>query len=230
MADITVYGTRLSPFVEKVVRGIQIKKLSYELIEPKTPLDLRRWNPQTRKMPLAEIRGERVPDSTLILRRLDEAWPEPPLVAEDPVAAAAQRQLEDWSDESLYWYTMALRWNPRHVDATLEQILSAVPGVARPLVKPLARLQFGGIPWQQGLGRWPEELLLDEYGRRLDDLDVMRGGREFYFADRPSVADLAVYGQLRTARNEVTPELEALIAQRPGLVDYMKRVEQATGG
>ncbi len=230
MAEITVYGTRVSPFVEKVVRGIQLKKLSYELHEPRTPLDLRRWNPRTRKMPVAEIRGERVFDSTLILRRLDEAYPEPSLVAEDPVAAAGQRQLEDWADESLYWYTMALRWNPGHADATLEQILSAVPGLVRPLLKPVVKLQFGSIPWQQGLGRLPEELLLDEYGRRLDDLDTLRGGRDFYFADRPSVADLSVYAQLRTACNEVTPELGDLIAKRPGLVEYMKRVEQGTGG
>ena len=44
------------------------------------------------------------------------------------------------------------------------------------------------------------------------------------------MADLAVYAQLHAACGEVTPELDALIAQRPGLVDYMKRVEQATGG
>ena len=65
----TVFGSRLSPFVEKVVRGLQLKGISYRLVPPKSPTDFRRWNPQTGKMPVLELIGERVFDSTLILDR-----------------------------------------------------------------------------------------------------------------------------------------------------------------
>jgi hypothetical protein len=44
------------------------------------------------------------------------------------------------------------------------------------------------------------------------------------------VADLAVFGQLAMAQGEVAPETRQEIARRPRLVEYMKRVEQATGG
>ncbi len=84
MARVTVYGSPPSPFVEKVRRGLALKKVDYELVPPKSPFDLRRWNPQTGKMPVVEIDGERTYDSTFILRRLDALFPEPPLVSTDP--------------------------------------------------------------------------------------------------------------------------------------------------
>lgn len=230
MAEITVYGTRMSPFVEKVVRALQRKQQPFELVEPKGPGDLKKWNAQTGKMPVAELAGERLFDSTLIVRRIDELFPEPPLIPQDPAAAAAQRLLEDWADESLYWHTMALRWNPGHVDATLDQILGNVPRLLRPVVDRVAKRQFAQIPWQQGLGRLPEPMLLEAFDARMADLEAMLAGRDFYWSKQPGVGDLAVYAQLRAARGEVTPELDGLIRRRPVLVDYMKRVEQATGG
>jgi glutathione S-transferase len=49
--------------------------------------------------------------STLILRHLDQVQPTPALMSEDATIAAQQRMLEDWSDESFYWYMQALRWS-----------------------------------------------------------------------------------------------------------------------
>ncbi|MGH7286728.1 MAG: glutathione S-transferase family protein [Myxococcota bacterium] len=129
---VTVYGTRLSPFVEKVVRGLQLKAVGFELVEPKSPTDLRKWNPQTGKMPVVHFDGEKVFDSTLILRRLDQLVPKPPLFADDPVAAANQRQLEDWADESLYWYVMAFLWTPKNSGATAKRNLSFMPAATGP--------------------------------------------------------------------------------------------------
>lgn len=232
MANAVVYGSRLSPFVEKVVRGLQRKRIPFELVEPTGPGDLRRWNPQTRKMPVVEMGGERWIDSTFILRRLDERVPEPPLLARDPTAAAAQRLLEDWADEALYWYTMGVRWSPSHADATADQILRNAPGPGflKPVLRAVVKYQFAGLPRAQGLGRLSNEVLVEEYGLRLDDLLRILGDRPFFYADEPSIADLAVYGQLAMATSEVTPELGDLVQRRPALREYLKRVEQATGG
>jgi len=97
----TVFGSRLSPFVE-VVRTLKLEGFRISLVQPKSPADFRHWNPQTGKMPVLEIDGEHVYDSTFILRRLGELCPQPPLFDEDPVIATRQRFLEDRSDESLY--------------------------------------------------------------------------------------------------------------------------------
>ena len=150
MSQITLFGSRLSPFVEKVARALQLKRLGFREVDVKSPFDLRRWNPTTGKMPVLELDGERIYDSTFILRRLDEVEPEPPLFAEDPAIAAAQRLLEDWSDESLYWYLMALRWAKPNAAATIEQITGSVPSLLRPLVAPLIARQIGSTSRPSG--------------------------------------------------------------------------------
>ncbi|MEN8160222.1 MAG: glutathione S-transferase family protein [Myxococcota bacterium] len=227
---VTVFGTRFSPFVEKVVRGLQLKGVPFELIGPKSPTDMKKWNPQTRKMPVVLFDEEKVIDSTFILRRLDELVPEPPLFADDPLVAANQRQLEDWADESLYWYVMAFFWAPKNANAVANRNLSMLPAFLRPLAVPVMRRQIGKMVQAQGLGRLPVETLEKEFGARLDDLLRMLGDRPYFYDERPSVADLSVYGQLSLAQGEVAPETRAEIEERPRLVDYMKRVEQATGG
>jgi len=230
--QVTIYGSRLSPFVEKVIRGVQRKGLTWELIEPKSPTDLEKWNPQTGKMPVVDFAGERLFDSTFILRKLDERVPQPALVSDDPVTAAHQRQIEDWADEALYWYVMAFRWTPKNAAATAGRMLGSmkVPGFLRPLLAPLLRRRIGGQLHAQGLARLPEPVLAREFGEKLDDLLRMLGERPFFHADEPSVADLAVYGQLKNADDELSPETREAIRRRPRVVEYMKRVEQATGG
>lgn len=227
----TVFGSRLSPFVEKVVRALKLKGFRISLVEPKSPADFKRWNPQTGKMPVLEIDGERVYDSTFILRRLDELCPQPPLFEEDPVIAARQRFLEDWSDESLYWYIMGLRWCDQNAKATATQIVAALP--VPPLVRPLLRLV---IPRQikrqaiaQGMARLPLETLLEELGRRLDELLVLLENKPFFFADRPSAADLAIFGQLNTLQSGPTPQGERLVAERGNLLAWARRVDAVTG-
>ncbi len=228
MPSITLYGSRLSPFVEKVARALELKRLPFAQVDVKSPGDLKRWNPVTGKMPVIEIDGEKTWDSSFILRRLDELSPEPPLFSQDPAVAASQHMLEDWSDESLYWYLMALRWCERHVAATLTQISAAAPAPLRPLLKPLLRWQMGSMARVQGLGRLPYDVLIRETGLRLDDLVSLLGSRPFFFSDRVSGADLAIYGELKGGQSGPTPDFAALVSDRPRLADHMKRVEDAT--
>ena len=54
------------------------------------------------------------------------------------------------------------------------------------------------------------------------------GDRPYFFSDRPSVADLAIFGQLNMLQSGPTPQAERLIAQRPKLADYFLRLDAAT--
>jgi glutathione S-transferase len=230
--QVQVFGTRLSPFVEKVVRAVTLKGLAYTLVPVKSPLDFKRWNPQTGKMPVLDIDGERTYDSTLILRVLDARVPEPPLVDADPQVAARQRFLEDWSDEALYWYGMALRWADVNADATVAQVVGSVPlpSFVRPLFGMIFRRQASAQAHAQGLARLPIDVILAELGQRFDELLVWLADRPFFFADRPSVADLAIFGQMQGLQSGPTPQAVELIRGRPALGAYFARVDAATRG
>jgi glutathione S-transferase len=227
---VRLMGFRISPFVEKVVRGLRYKKIDFEELRPGSPFELRKWSP-TGKMPVLDWDGERIYDSTFILRKLDEAVAAPAFFAAEPRIAAKQRLLEDWSDESLYWYTMALRWAEPNAEASTEQVAVTVPALLRPLVRPMLRRQISAMARAQGLARLPYEVLVSEYGKRLDELVMLLRDQPFFYAEPStglSAADLAIFGQLTAARSGPTPDAEQLILHRPVLTDWMKRVDTLT--
>jgi glutathione S-transferase len=222
---LVLYGPAQTPFTEKVRRALLFKKLEFEMFEPSGPEDYRRWSPQTGLLPVLTIDDERVADSTAILLRLDERFPNPPLLASEPKTASQQRQLEDWADESFLFYF--LRWQrlQRQREAA-EAAAVQRGGLAR--VKSLRRL----MAWLRAGGTWerPETAIARGIADRLDDLVKLLGARPFFYADRPSMADLAVYGMLRAVERGVMPQSAQQMQARPGLISYMRRVEAETGG
>jgi glutathione S-transferase len=183
-------------------------------------------------LPVLDIHGEYVPDSTDILLRLDELYPEPPLLSADPKVAQQQRQLEDWADVSFLWYYMKYlhvtsRATPLPVALDGELVDAAEERAAR---RPAAWRWIGA--WIRAGGTWerPGTGLLRELSDRVDDLVNFLGARPFFHASQLSMADLAVYSMLNTMRGDVVPGSAVALAQRPTLVAFMTRVEAVTGG
>jgi len=220
-SPITLYGPRRAPYTEKVRRALVLKGLDFELREPESPDDYKRWSPETGLLPVLAIDRERVADSTRILERLDELFPKPPLLATDPTIASQQRQLENWADESFLWY-----WNRWLVFARRRgETEAAAPRRGSPGLRRLAAWLRTGGTWER-----PETGLLRGIDDRLGDLANLLGTRRFFYADQPSMADLAVYGMLFVLRNDAILGSAKLLANRPPLVEFMRRLEDATGG
>jgi len=106
MPRIILYGPAPTPFTRKVQGALALKKLPYELVEPQSPEDYRRWSPETGLLPVIEIDGDRTHDSARILDELDRRFPQVPLVARDPKTARSQRRLEHWVEAALSFYWM----------------------------------------------------------------------------------------------------------------------------
>ena len=222
--DITVYGPAQAPFVVKVGLALRMKKLAFEVVEPAGPEDFQRWNPETGLLPVIDVDGTRVADSSKILDWIDAHFPEPPLLARDPRIARAQRGLEQWTGETFYYYW--LRWLRELFD--LPEIAEQPKTGTSPMVGELARL---GI-----LSRMREAIaeratgmelgnLDNEFERRLDDLIGFLGARPFFHADRPSRADLTVVAFLRSLETGHIPGGHRMLAARPALVALMARID-----
>ena len=215
MAKITLYGPSGAPFVIKVRGALALKGLPYELREPRGPEDFRRWSPETGLLPVIDVAGQRIPDSSAILDHLDRTFPEPPLLASDPKAASAQRRLEAWAEATFtfYWTAYLRDLVNRTVDAPAQ---GARPGATR------VRRRRRGSAREDGLGV--------EFRQRLDDLVNFLGGRPFFYGDRVSRADLAVYSFLARLPDATDAAVGGEIEARPGLVALLTRVEAATPG
>jgi glutathione S-transferase len=217
--EIILYGPAQAPFTEKCRRALILKNLEFELREPSGPEDFARWSPVTGLLPVMRIDGELVSDSTNILLKLDELYPEPPLLSPDPTLAGRQRNLENWADESFLWYFQQwLHMSREGRGETPQNVRSSL----------IRRL----LAWMRAGGTWerPGTAILRGIDDRLGDLVNLLGTRRFFYADRVSMADLAVYGMLNTVRNDSIPGSAKLLALRPTLLEFMRRVEEETGG
>ena len=222
--DITVYGPAQAPFVVKVGLALRMKKLAFEVVEPAGPEDFQRWNPETGLLPVIDVDGTRVADSSKILDWIDAHFPEPPLLARDPRIARAQRGLEQWTGETFYYYW--LRWLRELFD--LPEIAEQPKTGTSPMVGELARL---GIlsRMRQAIAERATGMELgnldNEFERRLDDLIGFLGARPFFHADRPSRADLTVVAFLRSLETGHIPGGHRMLATRPALVALMARID-----
>lgn len=230
MECVRVFGFAGSPFVDKVCNALSIKGLRWELHETATPQEMSRASPVTGKMPTVQIGedpdAERLYDSTLILRKLEQLKPDPPLWSADPQIAVRQRLLEDWCDESLYWYIMAMRWQDDNAPRAIAQI---TPGMSRPLALLLGivlRRKLTRAIREQGLGRLPDEVLNGEVKNVLSDLSIMLGNSPFFLSDTLSAADLAVHGQFGFGLSGSTPAFEQAFARHANLQAFQSRVSE----
>jgi glutathione S-transferase len=238
---ITLYGPRASPFTEKVARGLALKKLEFVVVEPECAEDYRRWNPVTGTLPVADLGGERVHDSTAILLRVNELLPEPPLLSPDPRIAENQLRLARWVEETFFWYWN--RWMRRPGDSPLVGPFRAFAGESLAEAERRVRQPEPPRPTGVSLRSWvasrmrahaesepcsEEERVLRESGHRVDDLARLLVPRPFFFADRLSIADLAAYAMLRSLSLDSIPGSRRHLERHPELLEFMARVEQET--
>ena len=229
MAGITLYGAARVPYTEKVRRALVYKGLDFDFQEPLTSDDYQRWSPKSGMLPALHVGNEVIEDSTQILCVLDARYPDPPLLAPDPTVASQQRQLEDWADESFLWYWMKYR---RMIGKDLVLPLKGDRPEETPAVQGRSSRLRRFRAWLQAGGTWERPItgLQRELGLRMDDLVNFLGARPFFYSDRLSMADLGVYAMLFTMRRDAIPGSARLLAERPSLVAFMARVEEATGG
>jgi glutathione S-transferase len=214
MTQNTLYGPRDAPIVLKVELALELKKLEFTHEVPRGPEDYRRWNPENGLLPVLEVDGTRVHDSSAILDYLDQRFPEPPLLSSDPKVASSQRNLESWAEQTfLFYWTSHLRAMVRADEGT------GGDSSAPPRSRRSRRKKAPALSLEEGLGK--------EFGQRLDDLVTFLGRRPFFYSDQVSRADLAVYSFLHNIPGTAGPVVAAAVESRQPLVDLMARVEAA---
>ena len=216
MAKLALYGQTDTPFTEKCRRALVFKRLDFDLHISTGPEDVKRWSPVTGLLPVMTVDDELVSDSTNILLRLEQLYPDPPLLSSVPIVAAQQRNLEDWADESFLWY-----WSEWF------RLEAAAPDAPPGAWARLRRRFGGGVDEPR---RRAQAEVVRGLEDRLNDLVNFLGSRRYFYSDRVSLADLTVHAMLVTLRRDRITGSARLLADRTTLVEFMRRVEAETGG
>lgn len=228
---LTLYQFEISPFCDKIRRVLNVKNVPYAIEEvppTKTLSVVRKLNPAG-KLPFLVADGTVVADSTDIAYWLEEKYPEPRLVPEDPRERGLCHVLEDWADESLYFYEMTLRFAlPHNRRRWLPELTRHDPGWFRALAPALGGVLFGRIVRAQGIGRKPIPALIADVERHVAAVDGLLGDGDWLVGGALSLADIAVFAQLSCIRG--SDEGGPLIASRPRVAAWLASVDEATRG
>jgi len=227
---ITLFQFEISPFCDKVRRILHYKRQPYKIEE--IPLSqaftrLRRLN-STGKVPCLQHDGRMIGDSTDIAYYLEEKFPVPPLLPKDPRLHGLCHLLEDWADESLYFYEMRLRFTlPHNARRWIPELTKYDPPWMRALANYLVPFITRRAVSQQGIGRKPLGTVLSDIERHVGAIGDWLSGRDWLVGDALSLADLGVFAQLACIGG--TEEGRRIIGRTPAVGEWMERVDRATG-
>jgi len=229
MAALTLYQFELCPFCHKVKAGLEVKGIDYRKVEvnPMTKKELPELpEGAPKKVPVVEVSGEVVHDSTTILSWLDERFGSqgPALLPEDAEARARSEQVEQWVDDE---FAMAL---PTVIYGTWGEALKAA--------QVTAKTSNFGMFHNVGV-RAGGPLIMHQVAKRIlkkngrtdghqwvsEALDTFEGwleDRPFVAGDRVSLGDVAMHGAISCV--EPFPIFDEIM-KRPVVAAWFDRVQ-----
>jgi glutathione S-transferase len=224
---ITLYQFAASPFCDKIRRVLRYKQLPFTIHEwPIAEVgSIREKNPAG-KLPILEIDGTLIPDSTAIALELEKRHPSPPLLPAEPAQRALVLALEDWADESLYFYEMSTRFGEQDFEANLPKLLPGVPPEVHSALAPMLREALKTTTIAQGVGRRSPEQLAADVERLLGAIEDLQRPTGFVVGTALTLADIAIAAQAECICDSTIGK--RALQSRPALAAYFKRIDELT--
>jgi glutathione S-transferase len=187
----------VSHYSEKVRWALDYKALAHvrRAPAPGSHMPIAYWLTRGRAitLPILELEGQRIADSTAIIAELERRIPDPALYPHDPRDRRRALELEEWFDEELgpYMRRLAFYELRREPEILAEMGARIVPGMAAalgPVLVPYTRL-FTGLRYRASSAH-DAERARGKILAALDRLEAQLGEEEYLVGGRFTVADL----------------------------------------
>lgn len=211
-----------SPFCLKIHRALKASGLSYTRRLASRPDAHKQHNP-TGQVPVLLADGEALRDSTEILKFIVTLRPH-------KLAADGEAWLwEEFADTSVNGFLVAARWaDDRNWPATRDACFGRAPAFVRALIVPRIRARVLRGLHARDVWRAGAERCWSRFEALLDHLDARAPATGFWCGGAPSVADVALFGQLHSFRTPLTVPQAESIARRARLSAWLDRVQEET--
>ena len=197
---IELYQFSSSPFCAKVRRALNFKGIDFELHEVdrmKARKGAYAHVSEFGKFPALGMDGKYIADSSHILQALDVYQAEKPLYPKEDRALAQVNLLEDWADESLYFYEMLMRirWE-NNLPRSWPSIKATLPKLPDFVLKRMVRKGIAAVTDAQGVGRKSKEQIIQDSRRHFHSIDNFLDDSGWLVGDSLTAADISVVVQL----------------------------------
>ena len=218
-----------SPFCMKAHRGLKYLGLPYERRHG-LPGTFKKHYP-TGQVPVLLIGdSEAVGDSTDILARLQTLAGRTFHGTNDPQLAAEALLWEELADTSLAGFLMCARWaDDRNWPLFRNNAFSGLPALMRGVIMDVVRKRMVRVLVARDVWRAGPEACWRRFQALLDSLEANTPEEGFWLGTF-STADIALFGQRFSLRQDFTPWQRDQIIARPKLTRYLDRVDAATRG
>ncbi len=234
---MTVYGSGCSYFTGKLEGYLRYKEIPYRL-QPMTMEYFTRIIPEktgAQQMPAVELAdGRWMTDTTPMIDWFEQGHPDYPILPPDPVQAFVCRLIEDYADEWLWRPAMHYRWSyhrGRQFRGTYlaDELLTDIPGPAFIKRWRIRRRQRTHFVTRDGVRAETWDHVERGYLHLLDLLEVIFQSRPFVFGQRPTLADIGLFGPLFRHFSQ-DPDPAAILWQRaPAVNEWVARLWNARG-
>ena len=213
-----------SPFTEKVTRILTYKNLDYQ-VEEINRLKAKKYSHVSPfgKFPALLIDNQPVCDSTDIAYELDRRFPEKKIIPDDPEQRSLVHIIEDWADESLYFYEMTMRisWE-NNARSTLRKIKHTLPPLPEWFLVKLMLKKSGELTRAQGLGRKTKQQIIADAERHFAAINARLENSDWLVGTTPTLADFAVIGQLNCILD--AEEAQVIVKNYPKITQWIDRL------
>ncbi len=224
---ITLAQFAVSPYCDKIRRVLRYKQIPFAIHE--WPLaevgSIREKNP-TGKLPLIEIDGTVIADSTNIALELERRYPTPALIPSDPAQRALVLALEDWADESLYFYEMTTRFGEQDFATNVGKLMGGAPKEMVEAMAPMLREMFKSTTTTQGIGRKSAAQLAEDVDRLFGAIEDLQRATGFVVGNSLTLADIAICCQAECVGDSTIGK--QVLQRRPALATYFQRIDELT--
>lgn len=195
--SVVLWHIEISHYNEKARWALDYKGIAYERRTPLPGLHRARSLALTRgrhqRLPILDLDGKRVADSTAIIAALEEYRPEPPLYPADPEDRERALELEDFFDEQVAPLIRRFMWHHTLGDtgATIEAVMANAGAARKRVMRLIAPVASRAVRRDYDINDATAIAALEGIQRGMDRLEAELGASDYLVGDAFTVADLA---------------------------------------
>lgn len=216
------------PFCLKVRRALNWLQLPYRVERLAGPAQIKRFNPLG-QAPALTLGEQAFGDSTLIIERVSAVASRPLDHGLSASEAAEALLWEELADTTLNGFLAAARWaDDDNWPNTRAAVFGTMPKLVAALVLPKLRATVMRRLIARDIWRAGPDACWQRFEKLLDQLDSRAPTTNYWIGSCLTVADLALFAQLRSLQCGLTGRQARSLERRSRLSEYLSRVDDAT--